>query len=217
MGDRASKADGGVVRLNVGGKAMLVAQSTLAKDGRSVLGRMFAADSTLPPAALLDDGSYFLDYDPHCFAVVIDHLRHGTVDIDPALVGRVRCTADSLGVASLVAACDAQLAAARTSRSRDGVKQRTAECCPKCGEILFSDDEKERMRSTMRCLLDQERVAFTGFWYRLQYERYRAMVYHECRSPLRLLRNHWFELTVLVLVGTYVVKSARSTRWFNGK
>ncbi|AGO84209.1 BTB incomplete domain containing protein [Pandoravirus salinus] len=61
---RQVESEDAIVRLNVGGKPMLVAQSTLTKDARSVLGRMFAPDAVLPPATRLDDGSYFLDYDP---------------------------------------------------------------------------------------------------------------------------------------------------------
>ena len=210
MGDQQqSTAGDAIVRLNVGGKIMFVARSTLTKDAHSVLGRMFAADSTLPPATLLGDGSHFFDCDPRCFAVVLDHLRHGTVDIDPALVGRIRCVADSVGIASLVEACDAQLAA-RAPHPKDSAVERPCECCPRCGEILPSDGDKKQMLWDMRTLLDKEEHAFVAFWYRFQYERYRAMVYHECRGPLRLLRNHWFELCAVAIVSLCAVNSFRT-------
>ncbi|AVK74863.1 BTB/POZ domain containing protein [Pandoravirus quercus] len=212
MEEHQTKSEDAVVRLNVGGKPMLVAQSTLTKDAHSVLGRMFAPDAVLPPATRLDDGSYFLDYDPQCFAIVVDHLRYGTIDIDPALVGRVRCTADSLAIASLVTACDAQIAIGHARRAGDCIKQRSAECCPRCGEILLGEDDKDKIRATMGRLLDEEKNAIFGFWERRQYDRYRAMVYHECAGPLRLLRNHWFELSALGAACGYVIHLFSSPR-----
>ncbi|AGO84208.1 hypothetical protein psal_cds_453 [Pandoravirus salinus] len=61
-------------------------------------------------------------------------------------------------------------------------------------------------------LLDEEKNAIFGFWERRQYDRYRAMIYHECPSPLRLLRNHWFELSALGVACAYMVHLVCSPR-----
>ncbi|WBR14926.1 Btb/poz domain-containing protein [Pandoravirus kuranda] len=197
-----------IVRLNVGGKTMLVARTTLVKDAHSMLGRMFAGDTASPmPGTLLRDGSYFIDCDPHCFAVILDHLRHGTIVVDPRLVGRVRCAADALGVSTLVDACDAQMAS-DSSRAPTTLTERSGECCPKCGEILADDEEKRRMSNLMNCFLDLEKHAFAiGWWYKAQYRWCRARAYHECPTPRRFVRDYWFETTVLVAVGLYAARS----------
>lgn len=203
--DRASAAGGEIVRLNVGGQTMLTTQSTLTKDVGSALGRMFAEGARIAPSVLLDDGSYFIDCDPRCFAVILDHMRHGTVDVDPGLVGRVRCAADSLGVTSLVEACDAQLAA-RAPRVPDGVKRRPCECCPRCGEILADKEEKKHLAAQMDYFLKRDREQVGGSsWHKTQYGRCHARFYHECPSPLRFARDHWFEIGAL-LVGVYAVR-----------
>nr|UDO47058.1 BTB/POZ domain motif-containing [Pandoravirus massiliensis] len=171
---------------------------------------MFAADSALAPSTVLDDGSYFIDCDPHCFAIIVDHLRHGTTSVDPALVGRVRGAADSFGVTSLVEACDAQLKASAPKLSR-GAKERSVECCSRCGEILADAHEREHMKKLIEYFLHREQDAFMmAWWYRMQYGRCRARLYHECRTPLRLLRDYWFEAGALVVVGVYAATSIPS-------
>nr|UMO79086.1 BTB/POZ domain containing protein [Pandoravirus belohorizontensis] len=207
--DRTRATGGEIVRLNVGGQTVFTTRSTLTKDAGSALGRMFAEDVRIAPSALLDDGSYFIDCDPHCFAIILDHMRHGTVDVDAGLVGRVRCAADSLGVTSLVEACDAQLAA-RAPPVIDSVKRRPCESCPRCGEILADKDEREHLAAQMDYFLRCERNAIAGSsWHRTQYGRCRSRLYHECRSPLRFARDHWFEIGALV-VGVYAVQRLAS-------
>lgn len=195
------------MRLNVGGKAMLVPRSTLVKDADSMLGRMFAGDTASPmPGTLLRDGSYFIDCDPHCFAVILDHLRYGTVAVDPRLVGRVRCAADAMGVTTLVDACDAQMASASSPAPR-ALTERSGECCPKCGEMLADDEERRRMSSLMNYFLEREERAFVvGWWYKAQYRWCRARAYHECSTPRRFVRDHWFETAALVSVGLYAAR-----------
>lgn len=204
--DRTSATGGEILRLNVGGQTVFTTRGTLTKDAGSALARMFAENARIAPSALLDDGSYFIDCNPHCFAVILDHMRHGTVDVDPSLVGRVRCAADSLGVASLVEACDAQLAA-RAPRVPDSVKRRPCECCPRCGEILADKEEREHLAAQMDYFLKRDREQVGGSrWHRVQYGRCRARFYHECHSPLRFARDHWFEIGALVVVGVYAVQ-----------
>ncbi|WBR14678.1 Icp0-binding domain-containing protein [Pandoravirus kuranda] len=68
----------------------------------SLLGRMFGPDADplwAPPR--LADGSYFLDLNPHHFAVVLDVLRHGPAmlhPLSPADRGAVTLVADYLGL-----------------------------------------------------------------------------------------------------------------------
>ncbi len=58
-----------VVALNVGGVRFQTTRQTLTKHGNSVLGKMFAATATLPPAMVCKDGLYFIDRNPDRFRV----------------------------------------------------------------------------------------------------------------------------------------------------
>ena len=61
------------VRLNVGGVSFSCSLSTLCSCPSSVLARMFAKDSTLPPATMVD-GHYCIDADPDCFKVSMQRV-----------------------------------------------------------------------------------------------------------------------------------------------
>ena len=50
-------------------------RQTLLKEPQSVLGKMFEIDSPLQPAAMLKDGSYFIDRDPKKFEMILNYLR----------------------------------------------------------------------------------------------------------------------------------------------
>ncbi|AVK76146.1 BTB/POZ domain containing protein [Pandoravirus neocaledonia] len=89
--------------LDVGGQKMMTSRATFATaPPGSLLGRMFGPDADplwAPPR--LADGSYFLDLNPHHFAVVLDVLRHGPAmlrPLSPADRGAVTLVADYLGL-----------------------------------------------------------------------------------------------------------------------
>ena len=50
-------------------------RQTLLKEPQSVLAKMFEIDSPLQPAAMLKDGSYFIDRDPERFKIILNFLR----------------------------------------------------------------------------------------------------------------------------------------------
>ena len=58
-----------IIALNVGGVRFETTRQTLTKYGNSVLGRMFAGTTTLPPAMVLKGGEYFIDRNPDRFRV----------------------------------------------------------------------------------------------------------------------------------------------------
>ena len=68
-----------ILRLNVGGRLVTTARSTLTKIKDSFLERMFNGLNPLAPASLVD-GAFFIDEDPDVFAAVLTWLRHGVID-----------------------------------------------------------------------------------------------------------------------------------------
>lgn len=64
-----------IVNINVGGTRFMTSRQTLMREPSSLLGRMFDIDSSLKPAAMLDDGAYFLDRDPKKFEIILNYLR----------------------------------------------------------------------------------------------------------------------------------------------
>ena len=92
--------DDEIIRLNVGGRLMTTTRSTLTKYGDSLLGKMFDAGSQLPPARLVD-GAYFMDEDPEIFEVILNWLRHGTVDYKTASKDHLKAVASYFGLLDL--------------------------------------------------------------------------------------------------------------------
>jgi len=72
------------ISLDVGGRKMSTARSTLLSNPTSVLARMFDPDSGFQPARIVE-GSYIIDADPDCFQVLLNWLRYKQV-IFPTLV-----------------------------------------------------------------------------------------------------------------------------------
>lgn len=111
-----------IVTLDVGGTLMRTTRSTLVKDPRSMLARMFAHDAAMAPCPRSGRDTVsahpFIDCNPVYFAVALDHLRHGTTHVDAGLVDGVRRAADYLGIESLMAACDASVESAHASDRR---------------------------------------------------------------------------------------------------
>ena len=74
------------IKLNVGGTKFETTRATLTSSPTSLLARMFDPDSDLPPAAVSDDGYYFLDACPTAFKVILNWLRYKEIlgkDVDP--------------------------------------------------------------------------------------------------------------------------------------
>lgn len=99
-----------LIMLNVGGQKMMTSRATFAAaPAGSLLGRMFGPDADplwTPPR--LADGSYFLDLNPHHFAIVLDVLRHGPAVLDPvspADRGAITLVADYLGLDLAATTC----------------------------------------------------------------------------------------------------------------
>ena len=67
------------IKLNVGGTMFETTRSTLISDRDSILAKMFDPDSERPPAAVTEDGSYFLDACPRAFAVILNYLRYNKI------------------------------------------------------------------------------------------------------------------------------------------
>ena len=62
---------------------------------------MFNLDSELPPAAVTEDGSYFLDVNPRGFSVILDWLRYSEVILGGAEAKDVIPVADYFGLQEL--------------------------------------------------------------------------------------------------------------------
>ena len=84
-----------IIKLCVGGKQFKTTRATLIADQNSMLAKMFQEydESTLIPAASKDEnGAYFIDRDPKYFAVILNFLRTGelevseTIDLDFLLI-----------------------------------------------------------------------------------------------------------------------------------
>ena len=65
-----------IVQLNVGGTHFETTRTTLTSYPGSLLARMFDPDSKLPPAAVTEDGAFFLDACPRAFVVILNYLRY---------------------------------------------------------------------------------------------------------------------------------------------
>jgi hypothetical protein len=102
-----------ILRLDVSGVAMTTTRATLLSEPNSVLARMFAEDSALPPARV-EGGAYFLDLDAGAFKVmrlpsprllfqvVLHWLRHRTLRLPPSVPrAAVADIANYLGLAGL--------------------------------------------------------------------------------------------------------------------
>jgi hypothetical protein len=115
-GGKIARADP-ILRLNVGGTPMMTYRSTLASaPPDSVLHRMFADDDDDGDGGdawrpmMLDDGSYFLDLDPHHFGIVLNALRHGPAilsSLSPESRAGVASVADYLGLVDIADRCNA--------------------------------------------------------------------------------------------------------------
>ena len=90
------------VRLNVGGYHFETTRGTLTSCPESLLARMFDPDSELPPAALTEDGAYFIDACPRAFEVILNWLRYKEVMLGMEAVARdVLTVADYFGLNEL--------------------------------------------------------------------------------------------------------------------
>ncbi|KAL7224261.1 hypothetical protein ACSBR1_025679 [Camellia fascicularis] len=71
------------VKFNVGGKIFQTTTSTLANAGNnSFFGKMFDKNWNLQTYnSADDDGNYFIDWNPDCFAILHDLLRTGELYI----------------------------------------------------------------------------------------------------------------------------------------
>ncbi|XP_042508514.1 BTB/POZ domain-containing protein At2g24240-like [Macadamia integrifolia] len=75
------------VRFNVGGRKFVTTATTLAIAGRnSMFGAMFDENWNLQPN---DTDEYFIDRNPACFAVLLDLLRTGELNIPPNMPERL--------------------------------------------------------------------------------------------------------------------------------
>ena len=63
---------------------------------------MFNLDSELPPAAVTEDGSYFLDVNPRGFSVILDWLRYSEVILGGAEAKDVIPVANYFGLQDLI-------------------------------------------------------------------------------------------------------------------
>jgi len=92
------------ISLDVGGRKMSTARSTLLSNPSSALARMFDPDSGLQPARMVE-GSYIIDADPDCFQVLLNWLRYKQV-IFPTALGQdyegVSAVANYYGIIDLV-------------------------------------------------------------------------------------------------------------------
>jgi hypothetical protein len=70
------------IKLNVCGKRMHVARSTLVADQESMLARMFSQGSQLQPAETDEKGYFVLDRDVRLFRTVLQFLRTGVLMVD---------------------------------------------------------------------------------------------------------------------------------------
>jgi hypothetical protein len=177
QGGAGAASPSALVVLDVCGTRMVVARDTLCKDPHSMLARMFAAEAFASPARRQEDGSYFLDVDPECFAIALDHLRYGTTAIHPLLAARVRAMADYLGLASLVTACDVSDKAAldKLDRSR--------RC--KCGAILPGWQEKTEIFRHYNELMDyvlKYNIGPTVGWCKSKMDEYDRILAHQCKT-----------------------------------
>ena len=67
-----------ILKLNVRGKVLLTARSTLLSDTTTVLARMFAPEQLLTSTVMVD-GAHFIDADPECFQVLLNWLAYRKV------------------------------------------------------------------------------------------------------------------------------------------
>ena len=91
-----------IVRLNVGGYHFETTRATLTSCPESLLAKMFDPDSDLPPAALTEDGAYFIDACPRAFEVILNWLRYKKVMLGTEAVAKdVIPVADYFGLHEL--------------------------------------------------------------------------------------------------------------------
>ena len=67
------------IKLNIGGTKFETTRGTLTSCPNSLLAKMFDPDSDIPPAAVSEDGYYFLDACPTAFKVILNWLRYKDV------------------------------------------------------------------------------------------------------------------------------------------
>ena len=64
-----------IIKLNIRGKLVTIARSTLVSDTTSVLARMFDPQQLLTSTNLVD-GGHFIHSDPECFQVLLNWLAY---------------------------------------------------------------------------------------------------------------------------------------------
>ena len=90
------------VKLNVGGTKFRTTRGTLTSSPHSLLAKMFDPDSDIPPAAVSEDGHYFLDACPRAFSVILNWLRYKDVILGKEVDARdVIPVADYFGLPEL--------------------------------------------------------------------------------------------------------------------
>ncbi|KAH7721790.1 BTB/POZ domain-containing protein KCTD17 [Aphelenchoides avenae] len=77
----ATNVNGGIVRLNVGGKLFETTVQTLCKEPDSFLARFCEIDG-MQPRVKDASGAFFIDRDPRYFRVILNYLRSSSVDLE---------------------------------------------------------------------------------------------------------------------------------------
>jgi len=89
------------IKLDVGGKIFCTSIATLSKE-TSMLSAMFSGQFPLEPG---EDGSFFIDRNPKCFGLVLDHLRNGGTEfslLSQEKIEGLRVEADFYQIPSLI-------------------------------------------------------------------------------------------------------------------
>lgn len=91
-----------LVKLDVGGTKFKTTGGTLISSPDSLLAKMFDPDSDIPPAAVSEEGYYFLDACPRAFSVILNWLRYKDVILGKEVDARdVIPVADYFGLPEL--------------------------------------------------------------------------------------------------------------------
>ena len=95
------------VQLNVGGSHFETTRATLTSCPDSLLARMFDPDSELLPAAVTEDGAFFLDACHRAFTVILNWLRYKEILLGKEVTSKdVIPVADYFGLTELSAKLD---------------------------------------------------------------------------------------------------------------
>ena len=125
-----------IIRLNVGGTSFMTTRATLTSSPESLLAKMFALDSELPPARVTEDGAYFIDACPRGFSVILNWLRYRKLSLDnDTKPENVIHVAEYFALNDLRNALNDHLASSKNPRIEGLVKLNV-------GGTMFETDEK---------------------------------------------------------------------------